>query len=375
MCLGRDEFLQEVVSVMAESGRTANETIKGEAPAGTYKGAVVGCGRMGSTIDDEHIGMPHYPWPWAHAPAMIEARGIDLVAASDADQEKLQDFKRRWDVGALYTDYKEMVEKEQPDVVCLTTRPEPRAEITIGLAELGVKAIFATKPMCRSLAEADAMIEACANHGTILTMACHLNWYGYYTRARQMIAEGVIGELRSIICHSPSNLSNIQSHSLSLIRLFVGVPGDWVVGLMDTDDQASSDEDIPGSGLVVYGNGIRTFLNSRSETQMFGWSLEFIGDKGRIVSRNSHAQFQLWTPHPDTGAPTQTHLPGPWHPRSSMVDAIEGVCRSIESGREEVCPGEFGREALEVAIALRESHRRGNVRVDLPLEDRSLRMG
>ena len=58
-----------------------------------------------------------------------------------------------------------------------------------------------------------------------------------------------------------------------------------------------------------------------------------------------------------------------------MVDAIEGVCRSIEEGEERICPGEFGREALETVIALRESHRRGNIRVDLPLPDRSLRMG
>ena len=58
-----------------------------------------------------------------------------------------------------------------------------------------------------------------------------------------------------------------------------------------------------------------------------------------------------------------------------MVDAIEGVCKSLEAGEEQICPGEFGREALEIALALRESHRRGNVRVDLPLEDRSLRMG
>jgi hypothetical protein len=34
---------------------------------GDFRGAVIGCGRMGSTIDDEHIHMPHYPWPWAHA--------------------------------------------------------------------------------------------------------------------------------------------------------------------------------------------------------------------------------------------------------------------------------------------------------------------
>ena len=58
-----------------------------------------------------------------------------------------------------------------------------------------------------------------------------------------------------------------------------------------------------------------------------------------------------------------------------MVDAIVGVFRSIEIGQEQICPGEFGREALEIAIALRESHRRGNVRVDLPLDDRSLRIG
>ena len=31
-------------------------------------------------------------------------------------------------------------------------------------------------------------------------------------------------------------------------------------------------------------------------------------------------------------------------------------------------------EALEVAIGMRESHRRGNVRVDLPIADRSLKI-
>ena len=359
---------------MAESRGQALKTIRDTAPQKTYRGAVVGCGRMGSTIDDEHIGMPNYPWPWAHAPAMIDARGIDLVTAADDDPAKLEDFRRRWGTTALYTDFREMVEKEEPDVVCLTTRPAPRAEITIALAELGVKAIFATKPMCYSLAEADAMIDICARHGTILTMACHLNWYSYYTKARELIADGVIGSLKSMVCHSPNSLSNIQSHTLALLRLFAGSPAAWVFGIIDSDEQAQSIDDIPGSGIVVYENGVRTILNSRCEDVRSSWTVEFIGETGRIVSRHAHSQFQLWTPHPVTGAPTQTHLPGPWHPRSSMVDAIEGVCRSVELGREEICPGEFGREALEIGIAIRESHRRGNVRIDLPLEDRSLRM-
>ena len=58
-----------------------------------------------------------------------------------------------------------------------------------------------------------------------------------------------------------------------------------------------------------------------------------------------------------------------------MVDAIEGVCRAIEEGEERICPGEFGREALETSIGLREAHRQSNGRVGLPLADRALRMG
>jgi hypothetical protein len=44
----------------------------------------------------------------------------------------------------------------------------------------------------------------------------------------------------------------------------------------------------------------------------------------------------------------------------------------IETGQDSRCTGEDAREALEIAIAVRESHRQGGGRVDLPLEDRSL---
>lgn len=356
---------------IGEAFRVVNES----EPKRTYRGAVVGCGRMGSTIDDEVIGNPHYPWPFAHAPGMLEARNVDLIAAADVYQPQLDDFKRRWGVEALYTDYREMVEKEQPDIVSVTTRPAERAEVTVGLAEMGVKAIFATKPMCPSLAEADAMIEACRKHGTILAIACHLNWYNWYTNARQAIADGSIGELRSMICHSTSSLSNLHSHTFALLRLFAGAPAKWVFGVMDSDEAAAAEGDLSGSGYIVYENGVRTYMNSRTDASTFGWTLEFIGDKGRIISRNAHAQFELWSTHPEDGGPIQCQFPNPWHPRSSLVDAMEGVCKSIELGEERICPGEFGREALEIAIGMRESHRRGNVRVDLPLEDRSLRIG
>ena len=356
-------------------------------PQRTYRGAVVGCGRMGSTIDDEHVGLPHYPWPWAHAPAMVEAAGVNLIAGADVDRARLDDFGERWGVRALYTDAQEMVTKERPDIVCVTTRPEERPDVVVGLAEAGVKAIFATKPICRTLAEADAMIDVCRRNGTILTMACHLNWYGPYTAARELIERGDIGPLRSLVANMPQTLSNIGSHTLVLFRMFTGAPARWVFGDMDNDLAASGDGDLSGSGYVVYENGVRAFLNSGVPAGT--WSLEFLCEKGRIVSRNHHATFELWTEETQAddrclrGQPVRGDLkydvqrmfPYPWRPRSSMVDAIEGVGRSIESGRETVAPGEYGREALEIAIALRESHRRRGARVDLPLQDRSLGLG
>ena len=358
--------------VLGEAFREAERT----RPRRMHRAAVVGCGRMGSTIDDEQIGRPSYPWPWAHAPAIIEARNVELAAGADVDQARLDDFRRRWNVEALYLDYREMVAREKPDLVAVTTGPDERAEVVIGLAEAGVKGIFATKPMCRTLAEADAMIAACRDNGVILAMACHLNWYCWYTSAREAIAAGAIGELRSMVCHCAASLSNIGSHTLALMRLFAGAPASWVFGHMDSDAEAAGIADLSGTGYVVYENGVRAMLNSRCEQNAgFQWTMEFIGERGRILSRNAHAQFELWTKDPDTGTSVKRQFPGPWYPRSSMVDAIEGVCRSIEEGEERTCPGEFGREALETAIALRESHRRGHVRVDLPLEDRSLALG
>ena len=79
-------------------GPRAHEVVAATAPKGNYRAAVVGCGRMGSTIDDEHVGKPHYPWPWAHAPGIIEARNVELVAGVDVDPKRLAHFGQRWGV-------------------------------------------------------------------------------------------------------------------------------------------------------------------------------------------------------------------------------------------------------------------------------------
>ena len=336
----------------------------------TFRAAVIGCGRIGSTIDDEQVNRPQFRYPWAHEPAVIEAQGIELIAGSDVHPEQLDDFRSRWGVSALYTDYLEMIKQEQPDLVCVTTKTVERSEVVIKSAEAGVKAIYATKPMCRSLAEADEMIEACQKNNTILAIACHKNWSPWFQVCLRTIREGQIGSFMSMVCNYSWNLANGHSHTLSLFRQFADSPAKWVFGRMNSDEAAKTDKDLSGNGMIYYENGIQGFLNSG------GWlNIDFIGKDGWISARNEHADFEFWSRHPSTREPIRRQFPNPKRPKSSQQAAIEGLVENLREGTTPLCPGEYGREALEIAIGLRESHRRGGQKIDLPLADRSLSLG
>ncbi len=51
---------------------------------------------------------------------------------------------------------------------------------------------------------------------------------------------------------------------------------------------------------------------------------------------------------------------------------VEGLVQNLKDDSQPLCPGEFGREALETAIGLREPHRRGREKIELLLENRTL---
>ena len=99
----------------------------------TYRACLIGCGRMGATIDDEVEGRPdrHLWQPFSHAAAAVACDRTDLVAVSDVVAEKAESIRQRYGAERAYTDYRQMIEEEQPDIVCIATRPGPHADITV----------------------------------------------------------------------------------------------------------------------------------------------------------------------------------------------------------------------------------------------------
>ncbi|MBM3264682.1 MAG: hypothetical protein FJY97_14825, partial [candidate division Zixibacteria bacterium] len=61
-------------------------------------------------------------------------------------------------------------------------------------------------------------------------------------------------------------------------------------------------------------------------------------------------------------------------PKEFFTLVVERLMRAFDTGGDAVCSGHDYRQALEIAIALKQSAHRGGERVSLPLSDRSLRV-
>lgn len=338
-----------------------------------YRAAIIGLGRIASTIDDEVQGDPGVLLPYSHMACYRDVADVEVVAGADTYAEQRRAFGERWGVERLYEDYREMLAREKPDIVSVTTSARPRPGIVIDCARAGVSAIWAEKPISFSLAEADAMIDACREHGALLAINCSRHWDAYWNRTREMLDAGDLGRVLQVTAYGPCNISHNGSHLLDLVRYLAGGDVAWVFGEMESDEKAASDDDLMGNGYLAFENGVRAYARMLP-TGGASWEFEVIGESGRIRSLANGRHFEWWQTEPGVrrGEPVRHLFPRPQRLESAGVRAVRDLVRCLDTGGRPLCSGEDGRAVLEIAIALRQSHRRGGARVDLPLADRSL---
>ena len=136
------------------------------------KYALIGCGR----ISPNHI-------------AAAQNNELDIVAVCDVAQENMQDKILKFklpDTVKRYSDYKEMVEREMPELVSVCTESGKHAEIALYCIEHGCNCII-EKPIALSISDADAIINAAIKHH-VKVSACHQN---RFNKSVQIIREAV----------------------------------------------------------------------------------------------------------------------------------------------------------------------------------------
>ena len=342
------------------------------------RAAVIGLGRIASTWDEERSKYDGWHLPHAHIGCMAAVPEIEIVGLSDTWSEQREAACAKWGIDALYADYREMLAKTRPQIVSICTSMKPRTEILLEIAngDYGVQAIWAEKPLTYSLAQADEVIAACRKAGIHLAVNCTHRWRDSFTQAREMIDDGLIGDVIHVQGGLNCNLSHNGSHLITRLTTFTDAPVAWVAGEAESDDAVAGDDDFAGNGYFVCQNGVRGMFRGM-RTGGLELSYDITGTDGMIRLMDDSRSPELWRIEegmPGQRGPTPVcHFFRPSHnPRAAGVNVLYDLMNCIETGDDSRCSGEDAREALEIAIAVRESHRRGGGRVDLPLEDRSL---
>lgn len=345
---------------------------------GRYRVGVIGLGRMASTIDDEVTGgkVSSVLLPYSHTGAYVAVPEVEVVAAADLLPDKREAFGQRWGVTALYEDYRDMLANEGLDLVSVCTRTFDRCEAVLACAEAGVKAIYAEKPIAVSLQDADTMVEACAAKSIPLAIGCSRRWDPWHQRARELTEEGWIGQRLNVTGMLSCGLSHNGSHLIDIVRYHAGNANvQYVFGDMVSDEAAAKDDDLSGNGYLHFDNGVAGWVRGTSCGRLGGVEVDLLGSEGRIRGLGNGLTWELYRKCDDDrlSGLASVAFPRPQRILAPNVNATYDLIHCLEQGGDPACSGKDGRAALEIAIALRESHRE-RARIDLPLADRTLQM-
>lgn len=341
----------------------------------TYRACLIGCGRMGATIDDEVRDRPDSKLflPYSHAAALEACDRVDLVAVCDPLVEKAETTRQRYGAQRAYADYQEMIDKEKPDIVAIATRPSPHVETVEYAVAHGVKGIYCEKPLCNSMAEADRMLAACRQHNVKFNYGTQRRYMALYRQVRALADAGELGDIQAVVAHCGVSAAQWgHTHAADMLLFLAGdgevdyVQGTAVATAEDWDgDRLKKDAPI-AMGYARFKNGVHAYLVAAG-----GYEFEVSGTKGKVRTTDN-GQGYIWR-RPDEHGRLLPVADAPQAPiESGTLRGVEDIVRAIDEDGQTKGDIALACRSQEIVLGIIESHRQGGGRVALPLANRGM---
>ena len=225
-----------------------------------------------------------------HVFGYLTSARYEIVAIADLSKQAMKDFDEYF---SEYGDYRaqhfadahEMLEKSELDVVSVGVWDKGHAPMTIAAAASGIEAILCEKPMADTVSAAADMLMVCQRNGVKLAIGHQRRWVPSYTLAREMIADGEIGDVRLITVSARDGLPNYSSHQADMFRYMLGDPEcTWVMGNVEREtDRWARAIPIEDKALALFGfeTGAQAMIVA-SLTPEHGWGGRIHGSDGMI---------------------------------------------------------------------------------------------
>ncbi len=349
--------------------------------AARYTSAVIGCGRTAGLLEADPLRRK----PATHMGHYRRSRKVRVVAGADVDAERRDAFRRQWRVKPVYRDYREMLERERPDIVSLTAYAPERSRMFKHCVEAGVKAIWVEKAIATSLREARSMVRLARKHDVVAVVNHPRRWSPKYIAARDLVRAGAIGEPEAIIATFSGNLIHTGTHAFDVMRFLYG---EVTAVRGEPDREGLSHEAARGRGKLedVGGSGTLRFENGATGTivgcakRYFAFEFELHGSEGAIRLGNS-TPLTFLQPGPAAYATDfedlahvdpATALGKPL--RKRVATPVSDLVAGLEHGTPSVNALEEGYKALEIALGFHESFAQDGDWVALPLAKSRLKI-
>src|SRR5919197_3083028 len=121
----------------------------------------------------------------------------EVVAVASPTGGHAASFAQRHGIPRAYADYRELLRDRDVELVSIAAPNRLHAQITIDAARAG-KHVVCEKPLCLTLEEADAMIDACRRAGVLLLYGEELFFAPKYVKAKQLADEGAFGRIHLV---------------------------------------------------------------------------------------------------------------------------------------------------------------------------------
>lgn len=177
---------------------TALAAVFGAAPAlaqatgKKYRTALIGSGWWGMNILTE---------------AMASGR-VKVAALCDVDQRVLDNAaddveSACGDKPKKYRDFRELLDKEKPEVVIIATPDHWHALISIAALKAGAH-VFVEKPTGHTVNESKAMVKAAKDAGSVVQVGLHRRIGPHHVAAMKFLKDGNVGEIGMVRCFAHS---------------------------------------------------------------------------------------------------------------------------------------------------------------------------
>ena len=331
---------------------------------------------------------------------------VEIVAVADADAKGLAAELKKLKVDKGYADYHAMLAEVKPDIVGVGPRHiDQHHAIFMAAIAAGAKGVYAEKPFCRTLAEADEIIAAADKQGTKLGIAHRNRYHPVMPVVAKLVKDGAIGRLLEFRARGKEDqrggsldLWVLGGHLFNLIHFFGGQPLACSATVLQGGKPATKadikegDEGVgPLAGNEVHARfemecGVPAFFDSvqNAGVKNTGFGIQLIGTEGVIDLRTdaeptAHilkgSSFRP-TSEPRAWIPVTSGGIGVPEPMANIKEVMEHVTAgrdliaAINEKREPLCSAKDARVTLGMVMGIFESHRVGGGRVELPLKTR-----